>query len=101
MHDDRYPHDGGREGRRGHGHRGHGGHGHGYGRPAGRWPVSEASAGLHQAIHATAAAAHQVALGGDPEGTAKATALLNEARTKLYRLLAGDVQEPPTTTTEA
>jgi len=94
MHDDRYPHDGGRGGRHGHGHRGHGGRG--AGRPAGRWPVNEASAGLHEAMHSTAAAARQVALGGDPDDTATATALLNEARTKLYRLLAGDVQEPPT-----
>jgi len=84
MYDDRYPHHGGHGGRRG------------YGRQAGRWPVNEASAGLHQAIHSTAAAARQVALNGDPDGTAKATTLLNEARTKLYRLLAGDVQEPPT-----
>ena len=84
MYDDRHSHHGGHGGRRGHD------------RQAGRWPVNEASAGLHQAIHSTAAAARQVALSGDADGAAKATALLNEARAKLYRLLAGDAQEPPT-----
>jgi len=88
MYDDRHSHHGGRGGRRA--------HGHDHERHAGRWPVNEASAGLHEAVHSTAAAARQVALGGDPDGTAKATALLNEARAKLYRLLAGDAQEPPT-----
>jgi DNA-binding PadR family transcriptional regulator len=45
---------------------------------------------LRHAIIATATAASQVARDGGQDETAQATELLNEARRKLYRLLAGE-----------
>jgi DNA-binding PadR family transcriptional regulator len=61
------------------------------GGPSGPWgmPSSEAPA-LWQAIRATSAAAHQVALGADAEAASAAVRLLDETRRKLYRLLAAD-----------
>lgn len=51
---------------------------------------SESSVALRQALFATVSAARQVARDGDPEVSAKATELLNQARKGIYRLLAGD-----------
>ncbi|MEU6138819.1 PadR family transcriptional regulator [Streptomyces sp. NPDC047081] len=57
--------------------------------PAGLWGLpTEAGLALHRAIHATTAAARQVALDGDAEAPAEAVRLLDETRRKLYRLLA-------------
>jgi hypothetical protein len=51
---------------------------------------SEEVVALRQALFATVSAARQVARDGDPDATAKATELLNQARKGIYRLLAGD-----------
>jgi hypothetical protein len=82
---------------RGHrGGRGGGHHGHGRGRGAGfragayAGAAPENTTALRQALFATVAAARQVAVDGDPDKTAKAAELLNEARKGLYRLLAGE-----------
>jgi hypothetical protein len=78
------------------GGRGGGHHGHGRGRGAGfragtyAGTAPESAATLRQALFATAAAARQVAVDGDPDKAAKATELLNEVRKGLYRLLAGE-----------
>jgi hypothetical protein len=88
--------------RHGHRHGGRGGYGggRGYGRDRGAGfragayddPTAENSDVLRQAVRATVAAARQVALDGDPNRSAKAAELLNEARKGLYRLLAGEAE---------
>lgn len=61
--------------------------------PAGPWALPpEGAFTLHRAIHATSAAARQVALNGGGEAPAKATQLLNETCKQLYRLLADDAR---------
>lgn len=47
-------------------------------------------AGLHQAVKTLMLAARQVATAGDEAQVVSATAIVTEARQKLYRLLAGD-----------
>jgi hypothetical protein len=62
------------------------------GRPAWRPAPDEKLVALHQSIAATFAVARQVAREGSPEKTAKATALLDEARRSLYRILTDEAQ---------
>ncbi|MGI5454585.1 hypothetical protein ACQEWB_15680 [Streptomyces sp. CA-249302] len=61
--------------------------------PAAPWGLpGEGTLALQQAIHATSAAARQVALDGGAEAPAEAVRLLDETRKRLYRLLADDAR---------
>ena len=61
---------------------------------------SEGATSLYGQFRPLAAAVAQVSQVGSPETLAKAQAILMEARRSLYRLLAEDPEQPPTTTAE-
>jgi DNA-binding PadR family transcriptional regulator len=66
------------------------------------WEMSgaEEATSLYGQFRPLAAAVAQVSQVGSPETLAKAQAILMEARRSLYRLLAEDPEQPPTTAAE-